>query len=301
MPRYIEQSTPSQLVCENPAYRKHIIDTSLKQNSSESFASFVQKFYSYLPVDYMEEKKIDFFADMAHESFSFVTTRKKDETKITFMTDDHGKYGGDVLQIVTPDRPFIIDALKYIIKRHNISINIFMHPLMSITRSNEGQIKSIGEDKNYESVMFIILSEVKASIQKKIIDEFLQTINKIDLVVKANPEIKQKLENIIKGDFCKDDDIDFLKWIIEENFTFLASIDFDERGNLINGIGDNSTFDQDMPYLQDLVKRVITTEIKELLLGKMNKASELNSGRYIDYILVENNNGGGILFWLLYN
>jgi glutamate dehydrogenase len=236
MPRYIEQSTQSQLICENPAYRKHIIETALTKNSSELFMNFVQKFYSYLPVDYMEEKKVDFFADMANESFEFVTTRKKNETKIAFIEHDHDKYGGNVLQIVTPDRPFIIDALKHIIKNHNISINIFMHPLMSFARNHNGEIEAIDDGSNYESVMFIILSEVKPSIQKKIVENFLDTIEKIDLVINANPEIKQKLEYIIKDDFCENDDIDFLKWIIEGNFTFLASINFDTEGNLCRRI-----------------------------------------------------------------
>jgi glutamate dehydrogenase len=55
-----------------------------------------------------------------------------------------------------------------------------------------------------------------------------------------------------------------------------------------------------MTHLQDLVKKVIATEEKELLLGKMSMVSELNSGRYIDYILVEDNKGGGVIFFGFY-
>lgn len=301
MQRFLDNNIQNNLVCENPSYRKHIIDKAIGNSSSQIFKDFVHKFYSYLPVDYMDPEREDLFASIAKDSYEFAKERKKDQIKIEFMKDGTKKYGGSVLKIVTANKLFTVDSIKHVLKKHDVRSKICLHPLMGIKRDSKGIIEKVMDSNPQdthldESVIFAILGDVPTKSQTTIIEDCKKNLEKVALLDKSSPEIQKKMAGIIKKGECSADDTNFLKWVEDRNFTFLASLDFDENCNFSNFHGDKSIIEEDMAYLQDVVRKAIAAQDDGLLLDKMSEISPLNAGRCIDYILVQKEDKGTIFF-----
>ena len=277
MHRYIENKAQTTLICENPSYRKHIIDTALKDNKDPLFETFTHKFYSYLPVDYMESNKTDFFAKIVHESFDFCKS-KDSKNKIKFV---HNWNGTDytTMQITTKDKPFIVDSVKGILHRHGVHVKHFLHPLMPITRSNKGDITDIG-DGGDESIIFAVLQGVVDDVKKSLTKGLENILDKIELILDSRNAILEQIKAI------KTVDQEFLTWLVNDNFTFLGSVQYDSKGVIGHMIGDESVYANDKQYMEDIVHNALSSEKKEIFLGKMNQISEISTNKFMDYVLV---------------
>jgi glutamate dehydrogenase len=301
MQRFLDNNIQNNLICENPSYRKHIVDKAIGNSSSQIFKDFVHKFYAYLPVDYMDPSMEETFSLIAKDSFEFTKERKKDEVKIEFMKDGQKKYGGSTLRIVVPNKLFTIDAVKYVFKKYDVRTKICLHPLIGIKRDSKGLIDQVLDSTSEithqdESIIFAILGEIPGKTQELIIEECRTNLEKVSLLDESSHKIYKKMSEIIKKNECSPDDTKFLKWAHANNFTFLASLDFDEFGNLNNFLGDKSIIEEDIAYIQDVVKKAIAAQDDGLMLDKMSEISPLNSGRCIDYILVQKQDRGSIFF-----
>ena len=288
MHRYIENKAQTSLICENPSYRKHIIDVSIKDNKDQMFGSFVQKFYSYLPVDYMEPNKTAFFAKIAHESFAFCKL-KNSKHKIKFdLNWDGTNY--TTMQITTPDKPFIVDSVKGILRRYGVHVKIFMHPLMNIRRSSEGEIAEISDNGSDESIIFALLQGVTEDVESSLVIGIYNILDKIDLIIESRAEILDQIHSIQK------EDVTFLQWLANDNFTFLGSLEYDSKGSIGKIVGDASIYNIDKSYLDDILKNALVSEKSDVFLGKMNQISEISTNKFIDYILVPHHDGGIVFF-----
>ncbi len=299
MPRYLENKLQTSLICENPSYRKHIIETASKKNNTELFKSFVQKFYSYLPVDYMEPDKTDFFTSIAEDAFAFCQARGEAKTKVEFLKHASEKYGGSVLQISTQDQPFIVDSIKTLLAKFGVNIKIFLHPVICLKRSKNGDLIDVSESGKDESIICAILYDVTPAIQKTLVGECERILNKINLVVDSSEEILTRLKKLIEAKNGNKEDIEFLEWVASGNFTFLGSLNYDSKVQLKDTIGDSSVYEGDRPYLEDTIKKALASDNETLFLGKMNQISEVSTGKFVDYILVRNGQEG-ILFFGFY-
>ena len=288
MHRYIENKAQTTLICENPSYRKHIIDTSIEKSKDPIFESFVHKFYSYLPVDYMEPNKTDFFTKIVHESFAFCKS-KDSKHKIKFVTNwDGSNY--TIMQITTPDKPFIVDSVKGILKRYGVHVKIFLHPLMNIKRSPKGEITDIGDSGGDESIIFALLQGVTADVERNLLIGLENILDKIELIISSRSDILDQINSIKTADAA------FLQWLANDNFTFLGSLQYDSKASIGKIIGDDSIYSKDKPYMKDILKNALAGEKSDIFLGKMNQISEISTNKFIDYILVPYKDGGIVFF-----
>lgn len=292
MHRFIENKAQTSLICENPSYRKHIIDLALADNKDTVFATFVEKFYSYLPVDYMEANKTEFFVKIVHESFAFC--RSKDtKHKIKFVTNWNGT-NYTIMQITTPDKPFIVDSVKGLLHRHGVHVKTFLHPLMNITRSKSGDITDLSNNGGDESIIFAVLQGVVEEVEKSLTKALSGILDKIELIIDSRNSIINQIDTIAQ------EDTGFLKWISNENFTFLGSLQYDAKARIGEVIGDESIYNNDKSYMEDILNHTIASERSDILLGKMNQISEISTNKFIDYILVPSKDGG-IMFFGFYS
>lgn len=295
MHRYIENKAQTSLICENPSYRQHIINTALENNKDPLFEAFVQRFYSYLHVDYMDAGKIDFFATIAHDSFAFCHNRTK-SNKIQFIRDYSEKSSSIALQINTKDKPFIVDSIKGILLRAAVHIKILLHPIMNISRTEAGDLINIDEKGSDESIIFAILNGVTASIEQSLISQIENILEKIDIVIDSRQAISSQIEDLIAIASTTPEDKEFLKWVANENFTFLGALKYFADSNKETIVGDASIYENDKTYIKDLIKNAHASNVADIFLGKLNQISEISTGKFIDYILVPNDKGGDLFF-----
>mgnify|MGYP000120536901 CR=1 FL=1 len=301
MQKYLDKARQNNLVCENPHYRKKIIDLAISNNSSGIFRDFVHKFYTFLPVDFMAENKEQQLAEIAYDAFDFVKTRSSEEVKIEFLENGEDKYSGSVLRIVAASKIYMVDSIKYVLKKYDINTEICLHPLISVQRDKKGQISKISEGYHNAShtdeyIVFAVLNNISQKTKNKIIEECKANITKVTLLDKSSAPIASKMDEVIKTVTSSPEDKHFLQWVSDKNFIFLASIDFNAKGEFNNILGDKTIIDEDLTYLQDVVKKAIAAQDDGMFLDKMSETSPLNSGKCINYILVQKNDAGTIFF-----
>ena len=284
MHRYIENKAQITLICENPSYRKHIIDIALKGNKDPIFDAFAHRFYSYLPVDYMEPSKADFFAKIVHESFDFCKF-KDGKNKIKFVPNWNGT-DYTTMQITTLDKPFIVDSVKGILHKHGVHVKNFLHPLMNITRSSKNEITNVGDGGSDESIIFALLQGVTEEVEHSLMAGLADILDKIELIVDSRQVILDQIHGI--------KDQDFLTWLVNDNFTFLCAAQYDVQGVVKRISGDDSVYAKDKQYMEDIIHNAIALDKKEVVLGKMNQISEISTNKFIDYVLVPGKDGGSM-------
>lgn len=286
----------NNLICENPSYRKHIIEKAINMNNDSTFKEFVHQFYFYLPVDYMEAHAGEKFANIAMDSFKFTAQRKNGEVKIAFSKNKNDKKI-DILQIAALDNPFIVDSVKYLLKKYHMNPRIFLHPIINIERDSNGQVKSANSKNSHlESIIYVVLDQESNDLKDKFKEECKKCIENIEVAIGETDNILKKLSQIMQKAKFSQENESFLKWVMDDNFTFLASLDFDLKGKISNKIGDYSAFEDDITYIGDMIRKAIAEDDKDLLIGKMSEVSAINSGKNIDYILVKNGDKGTIFF-----
>ena len=66
-----------RLNCQIPNHKAKILELSKKQESNSLYIEFIEKFLSYIPIDYDFENKQKLFFDFANEAFNFFKYREK--------------------------------------------------------------------------------------------------------------------------------------------------------------------------------------------------------------------------------
>lgn len=133
--------------------------------------------------------------------------------------------------------PFLVDSLANELRESNHPINFFIHPIIDVERTAEGQLKSfqsadaVNATHEKESLIYVQLSETLDVKQRNRLKKQLHTILKDVYVAVADwKKMRNAMQNVIRFtkkspitfNFPKDEVIHFLKWLDDGFFTFLG-------------------------------------------------------------------------------
>ncbi len=276
--------------------RIELIKNISKNHSDKLYKDFVEQFYSYIPIDYLNifnEEKLKIFCE---HSFEFIKTKTKNRTAVFKQVNSPTNMA--IFSILGDDMPFIVDSIKTLLHEHKILYECFLHPLISVKRDNNGQLLSFDKDGTHESLVCIsVKGKIADSLSKEIIAAILDTLVKVETTYNAWSKILESTDESIKninnleGIFSQEEineSKDFLEWIKKENFTFLGCIDFDiSKKEISNVKGDSSIWD-DGNEIKHLVYQENHDISKIIEFGKLDKISKIHRSNFIDFIIVKN-------------
>jgi glutamate dehydrogenase len=241
-----------------------------------------------------------------------------------------------VIEIISEDTPFLLSSILLELNNRDLQVYSLFHPVINVKRSKTGKLISIKEknnntkDANYSPEVLIRieidkqndteeLSKIKSAIAN-VINEVYQVVddwnNMRAKLIEASEWYKSTLVASKENERTKEN-IDFLKWIADDNFLFLGfkySNIIKEKNKYIFKDDETSTLGLLCEKLQNCLNNqnsyyLLKSNEKNnsiLAISKSTNKSTIHRPGYLDYIGVKKlNNQGEIIgewqFWGLFS
>jgi len=229
-----------------------------------------------------------------------------------------------LLEVCLPDRPFLLDSIKFGLKRIGAGINSYIHPVFDLSLGPGGKIKEIllqrvGEGQSFSYELFLLsridddghLAEIEKTVRRILGDviratedygamrrKCMETAERIRSMARllspdSLPEPAERLEEYAR----------FMEWLDEDNFVFLGYRDYlflKDNGitsiQVKPGSGLGILVDEgSSKYCQPLPVTKLPPELREklestplLLVTKTNAQSTVHRPPRMDYIGIRN-------------
>jgi glutamate dehydrogenase len=134
-----------------------------------------------------------------------------------------------VVQMVNDDMPFLLDSTLALLRRYNLTPHFVLHPVVRVERDTQGVLTGIGgphaiDQFIYESFIHIELEQVlNLEEQQKLVDELKYLLAEVRHAVTSWDIMRNKsLEIVDRLDDFAHEESDFVRWLTQDNFTFLG-------------------------------------------------------------------------------
>ena len=235
--------------------KKKLIGQILKDEAITNNAKlkkFVNLFYSQLQIKDLSEYEKEDLVKHAVNSFDFISSRKGNDSKIiirNFKSEKKAKNNEfSVINILNDDKPFLVDSIVLHIDSMNIAIKNIIHPIVKVKRNSKGQLenivsndqitpttKDLSEYQNESIIQIHLNSTYKKEVLDELKEKLLKILQTVSLVVDDWHDMLQMAETARQSlynvedyvDFDRQEVNDFVRWVIDKHFIFLAAIEFD--------------------------------------------------------------------------
>lgn len=216
----------------------------MKPSLGEGFIDFIGNFYKNASPDDLSLRVDELYA-IAISNWKFIAdfpeSGEKSKIRIFNPTlEEHGWVSSHtVIQILTKDMPFLIDSITSNILESGYALHMLVHPVLTQNREKSGKLVTKGGADTTESIMHI---EITAVTDRDEINALETTLTQITDFIHASVQdwksILGKVEETSKNlasapKSVKKEEIKeaqgFLKWLTDNNFTFLGYREYDHK------------------------------------------------------------------------
>ncbi len=289
---------------------------------SEALDHFTDLFFTRADSGEFDGYDEESLAALVLSAWQFISSHKFGTYKIkvenpTSLTCDHGDL--TIIEVVNDDMPFLVDSIMGEILERGLTVHFVSHPVYTIRRTGKSKITELTgthedgpEGSGRESYIQIHLDcirepqqreELKASLSgildrvRIVVDDWramLERLNRAVAAYTASPP------SVPVSDLAES--IQFLKWLLDNNFTFLGMRAFafigDEKSGNLEPVPDSGLGilrDRDVYVLSRGGQMVhMTPEIRQffltpepLIVTKANVRSVVHRRTHMDYIGVK--------------
>jgi glutamate dehydrogenase len=295
--------------------------TALAGRRGDIPANFVALLYGRtVPEDVLRYGAAD-LAVLAERAFDFLAERQAGAPKIRCETmtlaDSGERKAVSVIEIVNDDMPFLVDSAMGEIADHHLEVRLVAHPVFGVTRA-DGKLAALGaaDGGARESFIHIHLEPIEDAALRDIIVSELQTVlGEVRLAVQDWRAMRARVSGIV--DELKHNPpplpvdeiaeaVQFLQWLLSDNFTFLGLRDYVCDGQTLK-----PDYDGALGIMRARELRVLrrgeqrfefTPEImaflqepRPLIVAKANIKARVHRRVYLDYIGVKRFDAAGNL------
>ncbi len=285
--------------------------------------AFLRRYYRHVaPEDVVDRDPVDVFG-AASSQRQFAQTRPQGRSLVRVYTptiEEHGwSSGHTVVEVVTDDKPFLVDSVTMALTRRGRSIHMVVHPQFVVRRDVAGELLEVcdvGEsapitempDAVVESWMHIEIDrETDEGVQQEITGELRNVLRDVREAVEDWPKMRQRAEEIA-AELEKtqlpvpDEEVaeaqELLRWLADDHFSFLGyreyaleTIDGDDVLRAVTGSGLGILrADQELSGSFAKLSPGVKARAREkrlLVLTKANSKATIHRNTYLDYIGVK--------------
>ncbi len=283
-------------------------------DKSEQVVLFVQHYYAKTPPEDLRPWRDQDLYGAAIAQWNQMQRRVPGTDLINVYNPDFEEHGWEsthtVVEIVLEDMPFLVDSVSMELAHQGLTIHLIVHPVITVRRDKSGRLKAITESAEEgairESVMhFEIDRQTDRTLLKTLRKELQRVLADVRAAVEDWGTMRAKMSEIVEelernpppldSDSVTEDKA-FLRWAIDEHFTFLGYRAYDLiRGkdeDVLQGVessgigilrasqpGASRSFAVLPPELQRLAREPIL-----LILTKSNSRSLVHRSANMDYI-----------------
>ncbi|EAQ63449.1 hypothetical protein MED121_08066 [Marinomonas sp. MED121] len=255
--------------------------------------------------------------------WDFIKQRKSGTPKIRVYNPNYEEHSWHsthtVIEILTDDMPFLVSSLNMAIARLGHTIHKTSHPLLNIKRNKQGEVTELldktGDQGNESLMRFEIDRQSDSSTFEATAEALLNTLADVKNTVDDWPSMQQQMTEIIeesakvkhlKNDPEHKENIDFLRWIANNHFTFIGfrAYDLAVKGDAAHlslvkdsGLG---TFRENKKekakkniLLNDKLTKLALDNKNLLVLTKSTAISTVHRPAHLDYLGIKRFNAKG--------
>ena len=218
-----------------------------------------------------------------------------------------------IVQIVTDDRPFLIDSLGLAFARAGLAVHMIVHPVLEVRRDARGRIVGLGaEDARAQRAesweMYEIDRRTDAETLERLRQDIERTLAEVRAAVEDWDPMRERVRAIVEGLKSNPPPLSseeigearqLLQWMEERNFVFLGYRQYRlERGarqdtlksEPRSGLGILRAHGRGERPSATALKGEIRERARErelLVLTKANSISTIHRSEYLDYVGVK--------------
>lgn len=224
-----------------------LIGKNLPTEQASQVVAFTSQYYAHTPAEYLLEREVSdlYGAALAHWHF---LQRRPPGAIIHRVYNPNIEESGwqathTVIELVTDDRPFLVDSIRMELNRHGLTVHLIIHPIVQVERDTNGCLKWIfepGETKNTAITEAILHVEVDRQTDSKVLSELANDVKRIvvDVGTVVNDWLKMRsyLHDALNEIEEQPPPLDpeeisegkaFLQWLDDNHFTYLGCRDYE--------------------------------------------------------------------------
>lgn len=305
----------------------------IKEKYSETEAAllttFAERYYVSTSIADLKEHTIEDLVGALKSHWDFIYERKPGEAKIRIFNPDPKTDGWQsthtIIEISHDDIPFLVDSIRSEVNRDGYEVHFMIHfGGFKVVRDNSNRIVKIaplGEidpTATSEAPIYIeidrqtdhkAMEALRANIERVLADVRVAVFDWAKMVIRAEEALHELEQSPPPFDSAEvTESKDFLRWLCNNNFTFLGCRDYKLIGNETNralqiipgtGLGvlrDDSTVTISRRYAElPPQARKLALSKNILIIAKTNTKSTVHRSAYTDYIGVKRFNMNGEL------
>lgn len=300
---------------------RNYIKNHYKGKEAAQLETFALRYFAACSIEDLEERSIEDLYGIIRSHWEFIYQRKPGEAKIRIFNPDEIKDGWScshtVIQISHDDIPFLVDSARMAINRYGYEIHFIIHfGGLKVKRDSQHRITEVlpagAMDEHAQSSAPIYIEidrisdkqameQLRADIERVLSDVRVSVADWRKMVGRVEAclnELENNPPNLDAAELAESRD--FLRWLINNNFTFLGARDYKLIGNGTNralqlvpgsGLGvlraeTSGTTSKSYSELPPQARKMALSK-NILIIAKTNTTSSVHRNAYTDYIGVK--------------
>ena len=202
--------------------------------------SFLRQYFANVPYEDLVGRSEEIMARIALDHLEFGAVRNRGEALMRIFNATPSEHGYEsnftFIEMINDDMPFLVDSVAAAINRHNLAVQITVHPIIAVHRDSEGQLKGIADHDDDEAISesfirFAVTKETDEQELKLLAKEINKVLTDVRVAVRDWGKMRQRmheardvLENGPRGvdPLLRSETRALLDWLTDDCFTFLG-------------------------------------------------------------------------------
>src|SRR5262245_15343901 len=299
-----------------PARVPELIDAKVPADKAAAVRAFAAAFTRRMTTKDLQERTPEELLGIILDAFELADTRSPDGIAVRVFepssTRDGYEASGTVIEVSTPDSPFLYDSVNEELQSWGLSVRRVIHPVIGIEGGSDGGIErivNVREAPARESLMHFereqdLTEQEREELElaiRGVLGDVRLAVRDFDAMrgaVRGMVEIARSGSTLYPPEEV-DETVAFLEWLLDLNFVFLGYREYDlvdlPEGRALaaaqgSGLGILSKVDwsaYERPVLLDTIEANLRARIEGgdlLIYSKTNRTSTVHRRARMDYI-----------------
>ena len=201
----------------------------LRQPDDPLLVRFLPLYYSELPADDVDDRKLDDIYAVACAHLALGRTREPGEPVARVLSPDRERDGWhsqhSVVLVVTDDMPFLVDTMRMVLERRGLGVHLLVHPMLRAVRDEADRLVDVAPDSvddvgTLEAWTQIEIDRTDRATAADVEAEILRAVADVQVVVDDFPAMRGRMDSLAGV-------APILPWLAAGQFVFLGAADYD--------------------------------------------------------------------------
>ncbi len=199
----------------------------LRQPDDPLLVRFLPLYYSDLPADDVDDRKLDDVYAVAVAHLALGRVRPRGACVARVVSPDRERDGWhsqhSVLFVVTDDMPFLVDTMRMVLERRGLRIHLLVHPMLRAVRDEDDRLVDVAPDTSEGEGVLEAWTQIeidRTADAAEVEDDVRRAVDDVQLAVDDFDAMRGRMEALAAID-------PILPWLADGQFVFLSAADYD--------------------------------------------------------------------------